>query len=250
MASMRAWQKALGAILIAAAALPVLGAAGQKTSFRTGDGVELAGEIYSSSAGTKKAPLVILVHQLRATRASYEPLIRPLQDRGFVVIAIDQRGHGESTRRAGGADLDLKAFSAADWAKLPSDIRTVVDSGTGLPGVDSRRVAVVGASIGANAAAIAGSADARVKTVVLLSPGLDYHGLKPESAMRAFKGRSLIVAGKDDQYSLQSSRELAAAAPDRARLVLFDAAGHGTDMFASHKELVGQVADWLKDNCR
>ena len=115
------------------------------------------------------------------------------------------------------------------------------------PDVDPDRVAIVGASIGANLALLTGANEEGVKTVVLLSPGLDYSGVKTGEAMAAYQNRPvLIVASEEDTYSADSSRVLEESAVGEVSLVMYQNAGHGTNMFVAEPELGELLIDWLE----
>jgi pimeloyl-ACP methyl ester carboxylesterase len=179
-------------------------------------------------------------------RQTYKPLVRTLLTQGFAVVAPDLRGHGESTERLNGTKVSFKNFNEYDWGKLPADVRTLIQDIQGFRGLDGKRITLVGASIGANTAALVGGEDNRVRAIVLLSPGLDFRGLKPLDAMKRFQRPAYILAGLDDGYSANSSRQLAESSGNTAKLELFEVAGHGTDMFNSHPELASKIALWIK----
>src|SRR5262244_3513137 len=90
------------------------------------DGVEIVGSFYAPH--DRNAPALVLVHQLGATHAEWEPLITALRaDRDYAILAIDLRGHGESTRTKDGHTLDWQKFTEADWHKLPQDVHAAFD---------------------------------------------------------------------------------------------------------------------------
>jgi pimeloyl-ACP methyl ester carboxylesterase len=101
---------------------------------------------------------------------------------------------------------------------------------------------MIGASIGANTAFNYAASDKDVATVILLSPGLDFHGIS--TANTKFSKPFLIVASTDDQYSAQSGQQIANNNAF-AKLVLFEDAGHGTNMFVK-PELSTMILQWLK----
>ena len=107
-------------------------------------------------------------------------------------------------------------------------------------------MALVGASIGANMALIAGANEKGVRTVVLLSPGLDYAGVTTEAAMEAYGDRPvLIAASQEDTYSADSSRKLEKIAIGDVKLVMHQDAGHGTFMLQAEPDLTQKIVDWL-----
>ena len=70
-------------------------AASRNVTFRTDDGVTLAGTWYEPSGRT--GPAVILVHMLHRSRRDWDALAIGLASEGIGVLAFDLRGHGEST---------------------------------------------------------------------------------------------------------------------------------------------------------
>ncbi len=200
----------------------------------TADGQTIAYQIYTSKPGN---PGVILLHMLRKTRTDWDAFAKYLQKNGFNVIAMDTRGHGQSTG-------NWEAFTTEDFQKMTLDVATaksVLESKQ----ADVKRLIVIGASIGANTALNYAVNDPDVQTVVLLSPGLEYKGVNTEGTINLFQKPLLIVASKDDKYSADSS-EMLASKNKNAKLVLYEAAGHGTSMFVQ-KELAPTILSWLKE---
>lgn len=96
--------------------------------FQTSDGLTLVGD----TGGPKDAPLVVLLHGGGQTRHSWSGAMRALLARGYRVVNLDARGHGES---------DWSRSSAYDPLSRVADVRAVVD-GSATP------YALVGASMG------------------------------------------------------------------------------------------------------
>lgn len=96
----------------------------------TDDGARLA--IRRGGSG----PTVVLVHGLTGDRNDWAPIARRLLNEGFEVVAVEQRGHGDSTR---GTDGYGAPRLAADLAQV-------------LSALDLRDVTLVGHSMGAMAA--------------------------------------------------------------------------------------------------
>jgi dienelactone hydrolase len=120
-----------------------------------------------------------------------------------------------------------------------------------LENVDGERTAVIGASIGSNMALRTGANVPDIKTVALLSPGLDYRRVTTDDAIIQYGERPiLIVASADDTYSADSSRTLAEMALSEATLHMYETAGHGTNMFAPEPELTQMLLDWLNQHLR
>ena len=67
------------------------------------------------SAGPVDAPVVVLVHGLLSTSATWAETIGPLAERGLRVLAVDLVGHGESDKPPGAYLLDDFAASLAGF---------------------------------------------------------------------------------------------------------------------------------------
>jgi acetyl esterase/lipase len=111
----------------------------------------------------------------------------------------------------------------------------------------SQTIGIVGASVGANLAILAAADDPTVRSVVLLSPGLDYLGLKTEPAMRKYAERpALLVAGANDPYARRSIAELGKIGPGLRDARTSEAGGHGTVLLARAPDLVAALVDWFQ----
>lgn len=195
------------------------------------DGLELRGTLYR--AAEEPTPAVLLLHMLGGERRDWLPLVTPLQQTGYTVLAVDLRGHGAT---GGGQDWEL---ARQDTLDMLAALRQV-------DGVDPARVGVIGASIGANLALVGCAADAACRTAVLLSPGLDYRGVTTAGAVTQLGERPLlIVASEEDSYAAESSQELDSLAAGPHQLVMLSGAGHGTRMFGPQPDLVDTILAWL-----
>ncbi len=105
---------------------------------------------------------VVLVHGGRYTRGSWRGLAGDLAARGWLVLAIDLRGYGESV------------LSRPPVVGQPEEALDVLAAVSGARRLGAREVCVLGASLGggaAGAAALAsGPAGAAFTCLVLLSP--------------------------------------------------------------------------------
>lgn len=203
----------------------------------TEDGVPLVGSYYEPAR--PGAPGVVLFHMLTRSRHDWDGLASQLQATGFAVLTVDLRGHGESGVDPSGSQADLLAMRLdAKAARLFLK---------GQAGVDGTRVGFVGASIGANLAAIDGATDPHVRTLVLLSAGLDYRNLRTEPALRTFGSRpAFLVASNEDAYAVRSASRLARAGDGLRQVHVAENAGHGSVMLSRAPDLAALVVDWLR----
>jgi alpha-beta hydrolase superfamily lysophospholipase len=224
---------ALIAFIIAAMSM-MLEARTQRVAFRTDDGISIAATWYEPSL--RPAPAVILVHMLGRSRRDWDGFASRLASSGIGALAIDLRGHGESA--SGGTAPDYSAM-VKDVAAARRYLNTRGD-------VRPSRIGIAGASIGANLAALEAAADPGIASVALLSPSLDYRGLRIEAAVRKYGNRPmLLVSSDDDPYARRSAVDLEKTGGTRELLSLVGA-GHGTNMLSRSYELPQALVDWFR----
>lgn len=197
------------------------------------DGLEVVGTLYKPAQSGVRLPGVLLLHMLGSDRTAWEEFAFRLALEGFVALAVDMRGHGDT-----GGDRDFN--------KAAQDLQQVWEYFSKRPEVDGDSTAVVGASIGANMALVTAAKKPAIDTVVLLSPGLVYREVSTEDAIIEYGDRPLmIVASSEDTYSAQSSQQLVELSAGGANLLIYAGASHGTNLLASQPELAGEIIGWL-----
>ncbi|MEW6050152.1 MAG: alpha/beta fold hydrolase [Candidatus Zixiibacteriota bacterium] len=221
------------------------------------DSLKLWANLMQDTAQTKE-PLVVLLHMLGRNHESYQPFIDALLRSAATdslhrslptILNLDLRGHGRSGAR-GLSSLSYQSMAEAEFRKIPGDVKAMVEHlklDTALK-VDWDNITVVGASIGANSAALLSQMMPQVKRIVLLSPGLSYRSLEPLDAVRKFTGKILIYASKGDEYSRKSSEELAEANKAHAVLRWFGANQHGTDIINEDRAAMDELVRWVMSN--
>ncbi len=210
-------------------------------NFQTRDGVKITGDFYDAKSGKS----VLLLHILPGNRGDFDEFAKFLWQKGYNVLNIDERGHGDSEAWAGEMG-SWQEFTPADYDKMIYDVETAAQwlkskiSGTEL--------ALIGGSIGANVAMIFG-AKHQPKIIVVLSPGVDYHGIKTEIASRNYRQNLLIAASRDDTYAFESSERLFdISAAAKKEFIKYEDAGHGTRMFNIEPELKQKIMEFLNKN--
>ncbi|NOZ05428.1 MAG: alpha/beta fold hydrolase, partial [Chloroflexi bacterium] len=205
----------------------------RRVTFTTSDGVTLVGTYYAPT-GTAN-PGLVLVHMVDGRRTDWNSLASFLQRQGYAVLSLDLRGHGESSGNR-------------EWGKMADDVTVAYRFLSGQPEVDPTRVALVGASIGANLALNVAASEPAVKSLVLLSPGMDYRGVKTEAAMKAYGARPvLFIASRTDTYAAQSVETLAKLAQGKKQVQTYENAGHGTQMIGNAEGLEDLILNWLRE---
>ena len=196
--------------------------------------VESAGRKLAATwrAPRRGMPVLVLAHGVGAGRGEWEKFASRLSARGFGSLAVDLRGHGGSSTHEG----EWKGFDAAgEWPRIVDDLLAAA-AWIEAKGIEPERVAFAGASIGANLAA---AADARRpgRFLLLLSPGIDYRGVRLTSRRGA---KTLAVAARADSYAFETVGALGKHGVTR----LEAPGGHGAGTLDDEKTM-GRVLDWL-----
>lgn len=225
-----------GAVLIAAAP-PVAAYASRQVTFYTEDGLRLSATWHEPRM--RPAPAVVLVHMLNRSRRDWDVVASRLAMEGIGALALDLRGHGESQ---GAAYLS----GPPDYEAFVADVSAARRHLASRPDVQPGRVGIAGASLGASLAVLAAGGDPPVRSLALLSPALDYRGLRIEATARKFSGPILLVASDDDGYASRSVKDLQKAAGGTREVLMLNQAGHGTVMLGRHPDLAGALVDWFR----
>jgi pyridoxine 5-phosphate synthase len=218
-------------ILLAA---PDAAAAGTRVSFASADGVTIAGEFYEAPA--RPAPGVVLVHMLSRSRGDWGSLPDRIRDAGISALAIDLRGHGQSS----GSPQELQA--------MIQDVRAAAQWLATRPSVRGDQIAIVGASLGASLALLAALESPQVRALGLLSPSLDYRGLRTDTPLiKRLGARSIWLAASDkDPLALRTMRDIAAEPSGPREQHLSITLAHGTVLLDKDGDLSRALVDWLR----
>lgn len=216
----------------------------EKLKLKTSDGVEIIGDFYR--VGDKDAPAAALFHMIPATKESWKELAKSLNSAGFHCLAIDLRGHGESE----GGPQGFKEFSDQQHQKSIMDAEAAIGYLFNI-GIPMEKIAVAGASIGANLSLQIQAEHPEIKASVMLSPGLNYKGIETERITKELKEKQsifLAAGGENDDYSTETIIKLYNAARSKnKKLKMYKNAGHGTDIFKEEPLLIDEITEWLKD---
>jgi pimeloyl-ACP methyl ester carboxylesterase len=221
---------------------------------KSADGTLLKATYFSAG---KPGPGVLLFHQANRTRTSWAAAAHQLAAAGINTLAVDGRGHGES----GGTREEA-------LQKTPADMETFFQFLISQPDVQRDVIGLAGAgSYGViNALETARLHPAGIKSLIMLSgdsfpPGIEF-------LHEASQLPELFVIADTDEYPPTVETMLwlyARASSPMRKLIHYSAAqeapwlwyetsdparvpdtgSHGTDLFKTHPDLPGIIAQWF-----
>lgn len=213
----------------------------EEITFKTEDGVEISANYFKPKK--EHSPVFLLLHMMPSTKESWNSFATLLQENGFAVLAIDLRGHGKSIDK-NGSQLDYKEFKDPEHRESMKDIAAAKEYLSGMKNIDLSRMAIVGASIGANLALWQASIDKDVKLLILLSAGLNYRGIEAANLAPEYSGPVYLLACEGDTNAANSSRDLLNIFPGDKKLEICKGNSHGTNMFLSESGLLDKILAW------
>ena len=202
----------------------------------TKDGVKIAANYRNIDISKYQQPIgwLVLAHMMPATKESFHQLAEEFQNIGYESIAIDLRGHGESDK---GPESIL-------------DLEIAVDYLVKNRGAKSDKISFIGASIGANLSLQYISEHSEFKTAILLSPGLNYRGIKTEPMVKNLKAgqKVFFVSARDDGDNAEENQKLYDLTPANVikKIKIYDFGGHGTDILENHSELTDLISSFIQ----
>ena len=227
--------------------------------FPSNDGVEV-----SALFGMPEAdglPVVILLHDLGGSKSDWlsaTDTYVDLLERGYAVLAIDMRGHGETP-----LPDDRQVLELIDLELSVLDVHAALVWLQSQSKINASRIAVVGSGSGGNVAYVSlGSFPELIKTGISLSPGLwGATSLEPlviGAGIESFGPRSMLfMVGDQDQVQagdvilsyadFARSLEAQTAEPKDLR-VFTDSADHGWALLNNVPEAQDLFFLWLEEN--
>ncbi len=161
-------------------------------AFRTVDiyseGTRMAGDVYAAKANTgKKLPTIVMAHGWGGTKAAFRPEALAFAQAGYLVVAFDYRGWGESDSRVilvskrEPAEHPNNRFTAevqevrevVEPLDMVIDWLNAINWAAGDPQCDPERIGLWGSSLSGGLVVSAAELDPRVKALHSQVPSLD-----------------------------------------------------------------------------
>lgn len=199
----------------------------------------------------RPAPIALLLHGFSSSKERMiETVGRALLDCGVGSLAVDLPLHGD--REGSGGEIPYRNPLAlvGAWRTAVREARAAVEWLTVQPEVDSRRIGVVGYSLGGFLALIMAAEESQVRAVALAAAGdlpltTPYSGLvrravDPMKAARKLSGRPLLmVNGRGDRSTQPDQAERLFAHAVEPKQILWYDGGHWPPRAA-----IEYVAEW------
>ncbi|MCG3148372.1 MAG: hypothetical protein PCFJNLEI_01815 [Verrucomicrobiae bacterium] len=202
------------------------------------------------------APAVLLVHALGKNRDEWAAIAPVLQRNGIAALALDLRGHGDSTRRltADGPQLvDYRSFRAKDYHDMLLDINAAFEWLSEQPGIATEQIGVVGAKLGANLALRYAAINEDIAAILIFSPTLNSQDIRTDKIITKIGKRPLRIAvASGDANSFLAAKQLlklrkdAGQAVTESEITVSTGTLQGTELITGVAGLSEAVFSWLQ----
>ena len=192
---------------------------GVAVHFSTQDHLQLDGLLYGHGSTTA----IICSHQHPGSKEDWYDSAPWFAARGFMVLAYDFRGWGESQGPFEVSKLDKDVFAAITFVHSRG----------------AKKVILLGASMGADISLIA-AAETQVAGVIALSP--EYLFGLSDTQIRAIFAPKLLINSINDSYVADTQQMFQQARPPKA-LHLYPGNAHGVDIFGADngQDLIARI---------
>jgi dienelactone hydrolase len=213
-------------------------AASVPATFRTGDGVKLAGRLFGPSDATVG---VVFAHMVPADQSAWFDLAADVAAMGYRALTFDFRGYcpgGDAGCSDGAKDVDA----------TPQDLQAALEylRGRGVGGI-----ALVGASVGGTASIVIAAREGdAIDAVITLSAPQQISGLVAgPDVLQTVTAAKLFIAGNGDPTGSATAAQAfydESLQPKRYEIVTSD--DHGTDLLTGNQgqQVHDLITAWLQ----
>jgi len=217
------------------------------------DGFHIIGQLDIPAKTTvkNKVPMVVFLHSIGEDHTEWGTF--PAEIKAQLKVAtlnLDLRGHGKSLLNKNSRKVYWQNFQTKDFKVFPYDVVDVLKYiKEQYPEIDSSKVAIVGTSLGANTALMTGSYGVNAKTIIMLSPMLNYKGFDLRLPIVKYGNHPLLfVVSKKDRYPYQSCLELIKFAQGKKQLKVYPYGGNGVNLIKFQPDAKPLIINWIKES--
>lgn len=218
----------------------------KEVSFLTKDSIVINATFEIPKIKNKKSPAIILIHQGGSTREEWKALSlwNDLLAEGYAILAYDIRIHGTSEKDKG--DI-YNLFNNPNRA--PLDLLAAIDFLENENSIDSKRIGIIGASIGANLACVAAaSEDYNIQSVVSMSSKTEaVQNLSGSNEVLKLKN-AFHIASQLEQNGMRAkwANALFSKTSGHKKVVIAEGDKHGSFILRENKLLQAEILKWFK----
>lgn len=216
----------------------------ETVTFTTSDDMTIAGKIYYLGSNDTPKPGIIFMHEMGVFVNNWNSsdVVLGLVAKGYVCLAFDFRGHGNST------PVDDLSILLSDKSLIANDLKAALSFLKNQTKVDPSNIALVGASLGA-IMAVAGNGYEEVKTSVSVSGIEDgIYEIFPDLSISS----ALYVVGEFDIHDVpngnfpKEAQSMYDISQEPKKLIIVQgASAHGTELLTS-VSLVTEIINWIE----
>lgn len=217
--------------------------ASQEIKIPTDDGCILSAYQSIKSTGSY---ILIEVHGFGSVKEEWNKLNQQLDSEKINYISVDLRGHGKSVK-CGKEKISYTLLLKPELKLFLKDIDAVYRHISKK--IKKDKIIPIGASIGANI--VMEYFYNKTSKIILMSPGLDYGGFKPQNYIENFKGKILFTASTSDNYSYESVKYFLTLCENKkincSKIIA--KAGHGVEIFntSEGEKYIKDIISWIKN---
>ncbi len=222
---------------------------------RAADGTSIAAwylPLRNAETPAAERPAVVLLHMNQSDKSAWRPLFPALRAQGIEALAIDMRGHGESTVGPAGEDLSrmVRGRDPKLYNQMWMDAAAAVAWLEGQ-GLRPAHLGLLGASVGCSAAIDAAHRDPELRVVGVLTPGSNYLGVPTLEHVRSWGDRRLLLVSSAEEWGNGAGpiADLVGPQPG-SRVEQWKLDGHrihGTRMFGKVPGIEERLAKWFAE---
>lgn len=183
-----------------------------------------------------QVPAIIFVHEYAKDRHQWDVHTQKFIDAGYAVLSYDMRGFGESRLPSIPTDTE------SHLAMLQKDVPDVIAYMKQQPSIDSEKIIVIGAGIGANIAYVASGSDLNIFRTVVLSP-VPLTSVRDGSSIKNFAPKDILgVAGTADMKNLNAMMKHVTGLHE---IFEVDGGSNGVSLL-SNEQTLNYILTWLQ----
>jgi dienelactone hydrolase len=217
-----------------------------QVQFGATDGLTLVGTLYEPA---RTSPGVLLLHHCNTgDRAAYDGLANGLARRGFHVLTVDFRGHGESRSERVDVTIHPDTFYERHSPLLVEDAAEALKMLASSPRVDVSSMGIVAAGCAVRRAIELSRRYPQVRAIVAIS------GRAADDQLEFVESASapafMTTAAQDDGDGMAAiwAREIAAISQHEHTLHrTYETGGHGAELLENQDDLAPAIVKWMHD---